>query len=188
MMWQFCALMAPMLLQAATIASNSDEGIAIRQSVKSGDTIAIRVHHGGYLALRDTEKISARSAKKLEDKHTFVIEKAPVLDAAGVQKAVNEQLFSGDHVFLRAYNGNYVHVDTAKHVEAKWPDRGPWQRLVVEKVDGGAIRYDDNIFLRANHTGAHIDVESGLVKARFNHFGVTQLMQVRPDSVVTVAA
>lgn len=74
-------------------------------------------------------------------------------------------IFAGDTVFLKSHTGKLVDVEGAV-VQARYKDRGDWQKLVVEKLSGGAIFSGDAIFLKA-HTGNIIDVSGLSVQARW---------------------
>lgn len=81
-------------------------------------------------------------------------------------------LQEGDVVFLRTHTGKYIDVENGeKPVQARWDDRGLWQRFIIWKkqrgplFDGREIRYGDHVFFIA-HTGDIVDVNpDGIVVA-----------------------
>merc|ERR1712072_132310 len=85
-------------------------------------------------------------------------------------------LTSGHAVFLIAHTGNMVDVDS-ELAQARWHDRGYWQRFFIHKNGGGTIFPGDSIFLEA-HTGKLIDIQDTEVKARWTERGHWQSLVI----------
>jgi len=64
-------------------------------------------------------------------------------------------------------------------VQARWPERGEWQKFVIERPDGnGAVMPGDTIFLKA-HTNNMVEVDGIAVQARWNDKGLWQSLVIR---------
>lgn len=91
-------------------------------------------------------------------------------------------ILSGDAVFLKAHTGKFIDVQGVE-VQARWSDRGNWQKLIIEnKVGTGAIIPGDSIFLRS-HTGMRIEVEGGAVRARWSDRGAWQTLVIKKSTL-----
>jgi len=61
--------------------------------------------------------------------------------------------------------------------QARWSDRGAWQRFIIQKNGGGTIFPGDAVFLEA-YTGNLIDIEGTEVKARWTERGNWQTLVI----------
>lgn len=81
-------------------------------------------------------------------------------------------MMSGDSVYLLSTAGTHVDVEADDAiVQARWQDYGSFQRFKIENFGGRGIWSGDTIFLTSMHTSTMIDVESGIVRARWSHWG-----------------
>merc|ERR1711974_296358 len=88
------------------------------------------------------------------------------------------KLECGRRFQLKAHTGAMVDVEGAA-VQARWPERGNWQRLVIEKKDVrfGAILPGDQVTLMA-HTGNMLDVQGVTVAANWHDRGDWQTVVI----------
>lgn len=77
----------------------------------------------------------------------------------------DDEISSGDHVFLLAHTGKHIDVE-GEAVRARWHDQGWFQNLKIENQDGTAIKSGDTVFFTA-HTGKVLDCEKDVVQARY---------------------
>lgn len=90
-------------------------------------------------------------------------------------------IYSGDTVFLKAHTGNFVDVEGIE-VQARWQDRGEWQRFYIERKDGsGAVLPGDTIFLRAN-TQKVVEVDGDKVQCRWDDLGMWQSLVIEKST------
>jgi hypothetical protein len=89
-----------------------------------------------------------------------------------LRKDENTLMYSGDSVYLKAHTGNYIDVEGSS-VQARWTERGAWQRLTIVTEAGGVIQSGDVVFLTA-HTGKLWDAGNEAVQARYTDFGTWQ--------------
>jgi len=85
-------------------------------------------------------------------------------------------LKTGDQIYLRGSEGKFIEVET-ELAQARFDDRGDWQRFTIEKDQEGNISSGDHIYLRA-HTGKHLEVENEVAQARFDDRGDWQRFQI----------
>merc|ERR1719181_536122 len=89
---------------------------------------------------------------------------------------------SGDAVFLISHSGTGAMLDAESPsvpVQARYSDKGAWQRFVMEKADTASseLRGGDVVFL-TGHTGNQVDVEGESVSARWSEKGAWQSLAV----------
>jgi len=144
----------------------------LQPRLHSGDFVAFKVHHGSYLALRDKDQIVARRNVTTGKARSFRIEKDCPQDKPACD------INAGDDIYLKSSGGNYVHVDANGQVKCSWPDKGPWQKFSIQKVDGKKLFLGDNIFLNSKNLNRRVDVEMDKVRARFDHFSIAQNLQL----------
>merc|ERR1711988_1458426 len=104
---------------------------------------------------------------------------------------------SGDAVYIKGFAGNYFDVEE-ELVQARYPDRGAWQKFTIEKgeasssqaadqkmsgIQSGPISNGDTVYLLA-HTSKYVDVEEGgtSVRARWQDRGGGQKFVVEKAS------
>jgi len=83
---------------------------------------------------------------------------------------------TGDQIYLRGSEGKHIEVQDTL-AQARYDDRGDWQRFTIEKDKEGNISSGDHVYLRS-HTGKHLDVENEVAQARFDDHGDWQRFQI----------
>jgi len=90
----------------------------------SGDMVFLKAHTGTYVEVQDSERPVMARFNDLGTWQGLIITKPMGLRTGPIR--------SGDTIFLQAHTGTYVDVQDDA-VQARWPDDGDWQRLVIER-------------------------------------------------------
>ena len=103
----------------------------------------------------------------------------------------------GDTVYLRAFNGRYVDVDSKEgsHVRARYGDRGKWQQFTLcpvsdhaitpVRTDSSGLRDGDRVSLLA-HTGRYLGLVDGAVMAEWTSVEEPCAFILRTDGAADV--
>lgn len=86
------------------------------------------------------------------------------LESQGCQSPLQlKQIGSADAIYLKTVSGNYVDSSNST-LQARWPERGLWQSLFIEKDASGPVLSGDTVFIRS-HEDKYLHVENGTVSA-----------------------
>lgn len=150
------------------ISANSSSGAA---GIVDGENVLFQASTGKYMTAEEDSISASGFLPKMWQRFSIQSQSTPVQMTTSMTTATANQNISeanavqpGDVVFLKDQLGLLVDVE-AELVQARWPLRGTWQALVLEKAGDGPISSGDSVFLRT-WSGSYIRADGLKVTAQ----------------------
>jgi len=141
--------------------------------IRVGDAIFLRAYSTHYLSVNgdkveakgDVDTIDADAKLKGKTGAKFIIERhetesPPSTPPPGPELSENV-IMAGEQVFFRAHTGKHLAIpmygDPTSNVKCMFDERGDRQKMILEKVEGGAIHSGDEVYIKDSN-GYHLEV------------------------------